>query len=326
MSGEVESKAILVTGGLGIVGAGLVRTLRQAGHRVVACDLYHQPDQVGFSVGTDVSQPGYVRADVGEFRQIERVFDDVGPFDYVYHCAAEFGRWNGEDYYESLWRTNAIGTKNIIRLQEQLRFRLIHFSSSEVYGDWPDLMVETVMDEYEVKQLNDYAMTKWVNEMQIRNSAAQYGTESVVVRLFNTYGPGEYYSPYRSVNCRFLYCALHGLPWTVFRGHLRTSTYLADTVRTLSNIVLNFRAGETYNIGGDRLHTIEELSETVLRVTGASPSLVRYRDSEALTTKVKRVDTGKSVRDLDHKNSVSLEEGIRRTADWMRDVYRCPKR
>ena len=165
-------------------------------------------------------------------------------------------------------------------------------------------------------------MTKWVNEMQIRNAIAQYGTESVVVRLFNTYGPGEYYSPYRSVNCRFLYCALNGLPWTVFRGHSRTSTYLADTVRTLANIVDNFKPGETYNIGGVDMHSIEELSEIVLKVTGASPELVEHRDSEILTTLVKLVDISKSVRDLDHRNSYGLEEGMRLTADWMRRVYR----
>ena len=74
------------------------------------------------------------------------------------------------------------------------------------------------------------------------------------------------------MNCRFLYCALHGLPWTVFRGHSRTSTYLADTVRTVANISENFRAGETYNIGGTDLHTIEELSEVVLKVTGVTRS------------------------------------------------------
>ena len=312
---------ILVTGGLGIVGSGLVRELRSRGHHTVSCDLHHQPDEVGFSLRTDVETPGYARVDVGEFRQIERVFDRLGPFDYVFHCAAEFGRWNGEDFYETLWRTNAVGTKNIIRLQERLKFRLIHFSSSEVYGDWPELMVESVMDEHEIKQMNDYAMTKWVNEMQVRNSAIQYGTESVVVRLFNTYGPGEYYSPYRSVNCRFLYCALNGLPFTVFRGHYRTSTFLADTVRTAANITENFRAGETYNIGGVNHHSIEELAEVVLKVTGADPKLVEYHDSEILTTKIKRVDISKAVRDLGHKNSFGLEEGMRITADWMRDVY-----
>ena len=312
---------ILVTGGMGTVGAGLIAELRGRGHHVVSCDLHHQPDEVGFSLRTDVEVPLYARCDVGEFRQIERVIERCGPFDYVYHCAAEFGRWNGEDFYESLWRTNAVGTKNMIRLQIADGFRLIHFSSSEVYGDWPDLMVETVMEEYEIKQLNDYAMTKWVNEMQIRNATAQYGTESVVVRLFNTYGPGEYYSPYRSVNCRFLYCALNGLPWSVFRGHSRTSTYLVDTVRTLANIANNFKPGETYNIGGVDVHSIEELSDIVLKVSGASPSLVEHRDSEILTTLVKRVDISKSVRDLDHKNSCGLEDGMQLTADWMRRAY-----
>jgi len=310
---------ILVTGGLGTVGAGLVMELRSRGHKVVSCDLAHQPDEIGFCVGTDVHEPSYGRCDVAEFRQVERLLERMGPFDYVYHCAAEFGRWNGEDFYETLWRTNVIGTKNIVRLQERLTFRLIHFSSSEVYGDWPELMTESVMDEHEIKQLNDYAMTKWVNEMQIRNSVMQHSTESVVVRLFNTYGPGEYYSPYRSVNCRFLYCALNGFPWTVFRDHWRTSTYLEDTTRTLANIVDNFKSGETYNIGGDSPHSIEELSDVVLRVTGASPSLVRYAGGpEPMTTKIKKVDISKSVRDLGHRNSYSLEHGMGLTADWMR--------
>lgn len=312
---------ILVTGGCGTVGSGLVRQLRERGHHVVSCDLMHQPDEMGFAVRADIAAPSYARCDVGEFRQIQRVLEVMGPFDYVYHCAAEFGRWNGEDFYELLWRTNAVGTKNMIRLQERLRFRLIHFSSSEVYGDWPDLMVESVMDDNEVKQMNDYAMSKWVNEMQIRNSAKQHGTETVVVRLFNTYGPGEYYSPYRSVNCRFLYAALTSTPWTVFRGHSRTSTYLADTVRTLANIIENFKPGETYNIGGNDLHTIEELSDIIIKVTGASPSLVQYRESEVLTTRCKQVDISKSVRDLKHQNSYDLEEGMCLTAEWMRSVY-----
>lgn len=312
---------ILVTGGLGTVGSGLIKELQTRGHHVISCDIAHQPDEVGFSIATDVRTPGYARCDVGEFRQLERVFARLGPFDHVYHCAAEFGRWNGEDFYETLWKTNAIGTKNIVRLQERLGFRLIHFSSSEVYGDWPAVMSENVMDNYEVKQMNDYAITKWVNEMQIRNSATQFGAESVVVRLFNTYGPGEYYSPYRSVNCRFLYCALHGLPWMVYRGHSRTSTFLADTVRTLCNIVDNFKPGETYNIGGNTEHTIEALSDAVLHVTGADPHLVQYKDAEILTTKAKRVDMSKALKDLGHKDTYSLKEGLRITADWMREVY-----
>lgn len=321
MSTAPPGVRILVTGSSGTVGAGLCHELRSRGHSVIGCDLHHSASQVGFSLAGD-PRPEYARCDVGEYRQLERVFVELGPFDYVYHCAAEFGRWNGEDYYEALWRTNVIGTKHLIRLQETRRFRLIHFSSSEVYGDWPERMAESVMDDVEIKQLNDYAMTKWVNEMQLRNSATAQATESVVVRLFNTYGPGEHYSPYRSVNCRFLFCALSGLPWTVFRGHSRTSTFLADTVRTLANIAEHFKAGETYNISGTELHSIEELSDIVLATTGADPSLVTYADSEILTTKTKLVDNSKAVRDLKHESTTSLADGMRVTADWMRRTYR----
>ena len=312
---------ILITGGMGTLGRGLSEELRSRGHEVFSIDIGHGPEEAGFSLRTDVPAPRYARCDVGEYRQLERIFQKTGPFAYVFHTAAEFGRWNGEDFYEQLWRTNVVGTKNMIRLQESLGFRLIHFSSSEVYGDWPNLMVESVMDEHEIKQMNDYAMTKWVNEMQVRNSAIQHRTESVVVRIFNTYGPGEYYSPYRSVNCRFMYCALKKIPWVVFRGYGRTSTYLQDSVRTLANIADRFKPGEVYNIGGDQYHTIEELSELTLKVTGADRSLVEYRDAEILTTRVKRVDVSRAIRDLDHRTTVSLEEGMRRTVAWMREVY-----
>jgi dTDP-glucose 4,6-dehydratase len=315
------SKKVLITGGHGTIGRGLIGELRAKGHEVYSIDLDHGEEEVGFSLRTDVLDPRYARCDIGEFRQLQRVFKKWGPFDYVYNCAAEFGRWNGEDFYEQLWRSNAVGTKNVIRLQEEHGFRLIHFSSSEVYGDWPEIMAESVMDRYEIRQMNDYAMTKWVNEMQIHNSRQQYGTESVIVRIFNTYGPGEYYSPYRSVNCRFVYCALKGIPWLVYRGYSRTSTYLADSVRTLGNIMERFVPGETYNIGGQQLHTIEELSDLVIAATGADPKLVEYRDAEVLTTKDKKVDTSKAKQHLGHVDSVSLKDGVALTVDWMKTTY-----
>lgn len=312
---------ILVTGGAGTVGPPLIAELGRRGHSVLSCDLRHGEKESGFSVRTDHPDSDYVRCDVGDYRQLRRIFDAFGPFDYVYHAAAEFGRWNGEDFYEQLWWTNAVGTKNVVRLQEELGFRLIHFSSSEVYGDWSDIMAESVMDRHEIKQMNDYALSKWVNEVQVRNSAIQFGTESVVIRLFNVYGPGEFYSPYRSVNCRFLYCALHGLPFVVFRGHERTSTYVTDAVATIANIVDNFKAGETYNIGSNQLHTIDDLARIVLDLTGAPADLVKYRDTEILTTASKRVDVSKSVRDLDHQDTVTLEEGLHATAKWMCQAY-----
>jgi len=297
---------ILITGSRGVIGSALDKELTTRGHEVYGIDLAHHP------------KDKYRRCDVSEFRQLEKVFADLGPFDIVYHTAAEFGRWNGEDYYEQLWMTNAIGTKNVIRLQEKHKFKLVHFSSSEVYGDFQGLMVEEVMDAVAIKQMNDYAMTKWVNEMQIRNSATQFKTESVIVRLFNTYGPGEWYHPYRSVNARFCYAALNGLPITVYKGHLRTSTFLGDTIRTLANITNNFIPGEVYNIGGAVLHSIEELADIIWDITGADRSLIPYSEGEPMTTKAKLVDSSDAVKDLDHKPPTLLREGVQATIDWMK--------
>jgi dTDP-glucose 4,6-dehydratase len=290
------------------------------GHDVIGVDLAHADGEIGWQHEMSASPLTYVRCDVANFRELSRIFD-AEPFDYVYHTAAEFGRWNGEDYYERVWQSNAIGTKNIIRLQEKIGFSLIHFSSSEVYGDFDDVMAEEVMEQQEIKQLNDYALSKWVNEQQIRNSTTQYGTKSVIVRLFNTYGPGEWYHPYRSVNAKFCYHALIERPITVYRGHHRTSTYLEDTCRTLCNVVDNFKPGEVYNIGGLEYHDIETIADLAWDYTKADRSLILYADSEIMTTRTKRVDISKAVRDLDHHLTVPLDEGVRRTIDWMRSYY-----
>ncbi len=303
---------ILVTGGLGAVGAPLTDNLRERGHEVWVLDRPHHHGLNGRS---------YFRADVGEFRQLENVFGRV-PFDFVYHAAAEFGRINGEDFYETLWRTNAVGTKNLIRLQEEGRFRMVVFSSSEIYGDWDGLMLEETPDQHRIRQMNDYAISKWVNELQVSNSAATHGTESVIVRLFNTYGPGEPYSEYRSVICKFIYCALHDLPYTVYLKHHRTSSYIDDTSRTLASICEKFVPGAVYNIAGNTYHDIKSISDMILRQCGKTDELVRYVDVEEHNTRDKKTSAERARIDLGHRETVSLEEGIARTIAWQKDFYR----
>ncbi len=313
---------LLVTGSKGVIGLKLVEELEKRGHSVFGVDLLHHPGEIGFI--QEMSNEGwkYARCDIGEYRQIERILLEAGPFDFVYNCAAEFGRWNGEDYYEQMWKSNLIGLKNLIRLQEKYKFRMIHFSSSEVYGDFDGVMKEDVMNKHVIYQMNDYAISKWANELQIRNSMLMYDTETVIVRLFNTYGPGEYYHPYRSVNCKFCYHALKKLPITVYKGHFRSSTYVDDAVRTIANIVENFIPGRVYNIGSDQYHDIETLAKIIWHYTSAPMDLITYKDTEKLTTIFKKTDISLAIKELNHKNSVVLEEGVKRTIDWMKEYYR----
>lgn len=312
---------VLITGVKGVVGSKLSEVLKKKGHDVFGVDLFHSEERYGHGLGK-VENDNYFRCDISEYRQIRDVVEHVSP-DIIFNCAAEFGRWNGEHFYEQVWKSNAIGLKNIIRLQEERRFKLVHCSSSEVYGDYQDVMYEDVLNEVPINQMNDYAISKKVNEMQIQNSRIQFGTETVTIRIFNTYGPGEWYHPFRSVNCLFTYNLLHGRPVTVYKGHTRTSTYIYDCVNTIANIIDNFKDGETYNISSKNRHSIEDLIQLILKETGADPSLVTYDENhEILTTKHKIVDSVRARTDLNHQDTISLEDGVRETVNWMREYYK----
>lgn len=300
---------VLVTGGSGFIGSNLVSELTQRGHEVWSCDLMHS------------GRPNYTRCDVSEYRQVERIFEEKS-FDFVYHAAAEYGRWNGEDYYENLWLTNAVGTKNMLRIQEKKRFRMVFFGSAEVYGDYDGVMSEDVMEKIPIKQMNDYAIAKWVNELQIMNSAAMFGTETVRVRLFNVYGPGEHYTPYRGWIPKFIYKALHDEPYTVYLGHKRTLEYVKDICRTFANVIDNFKPGKVYNFGGDEQYEVKYVSDLILKFLGKSDSQVTYEEAEPFTTKIKTPDSSKAKKEIGFKLTVPVEEGMRTTVDWFKKLYK----
>ena len=310
----METQRILVTGGAGFIGTNLIAELYHRGHDVHSVDLSH------------TSREAYTRIDVRSYRQLENLFQNHD-FDYVYHLAAEYGRWNGEDYYENLWATNCIGTKHVLRLQERKGFRLIFFSSAEVYGDYAGVMSEDVMEKNAVAdtyQMNDYAISKWAGELMCMNSAAMFGTETVRVRPVNCYGPHEHYTPYRGFIPKFIYHTLFNMPYVVYKGHKRVIDYVEDSCRTWANICDNFIPGEVYNVGGrpEWERDIKQYSDIVLSAFGRDDSIVTYKEAEPFTTKTKHMDSSKAARDLRHDPKIPPEEGIARTVEWMKKLYR----
>jgi dTDP-glucose 4,6-dehydratase len=299
---------ILVTGSLGTLGKPLVRELRARGHEVWQCDLQHSGEE------------NYIRADIAQYRQLERVFEQE--FDYVYHLAAEFGRINGEEYFETLWQTNVIGTRNVLELQRLKGFRLIFASSSEIYGDHhAETLHEDLPLEGALFQQNDYAVTKWVNEVQVMNFEKRYETETVRCRFFNAYGPGEYYHHYRSVVCLFCYRALFDLPYEVYEGYHRVFMYIDDFIPTLASVCDNFSAGEVYNIGGRDYRSVRELSDLILAYLGRDDRRVTYLAQDVHNVQNKRPDISKAVAAFGHNPATTLEQGVPQTLDWMRAAY-----
>ncbi len=299
---------ILITGVMGTLGRPLKRELEKRGHDVWGVDLQHQAEQK------------YFRADTASYRQMERALEQ--DYDFVYHLAAEFGRINGEEYYDTLWTTNVIGTRNVLELQKKKKFKLIFASSSEIYGDkHSEILSEDIPLNHSIIQHNDYAVTKWVNEIQIMNFEKRFGNPVVRLRFFNAYGPGEFYHNYRSVVCLFGYRALHRIPYDVYLGYHRVFMYIDDFIPTLANVANNFHAGEVYNIGGHEFRSVKELSDLILKSIGADDSLVNYLPEDKHNVLNKKPDCSKAASAFGHDPKVTLEQGIPKTIDWMRRVY-----
>lgn len=297
---------IAVTGHLGTIGRPLVSALRRRGHEVIGIDLRHDVDGV--------------RADVADYRQLERAVPrDV---ELVYHLAAEFGRHNGEDYYEQVWRTNATGTKNVLTLQKERGFKLIFASSSEVYGERPDPILHEDLALSPLLLTNDYAISKLVNEAQIANAQKQWDSQTMTLRFFNAFGPGEFYHSYRSVVCLFTYRALKGLPYTVYDGYYRVFQYVDDLVNTLVRAATQFIPGAVINVAGSEYRSVHELHDMICHLVDVDLSQVTFLPEEKHNVVSKKPSIKRAVAFLGHDPAVTLRDGLRTTVDWMRETYR----
>lgn len=296
---------ILITGALGVLGRPLMDELRSRGHQVTGCDVRHSDD------------PDVFRADVADYRQLNRAFWEAAP-DVVYHLAGEFGRHNGEAHYEDVWRTNTTGTRNVLELCKVHDARLIFASSSEIYGECEEeLLSEDLPERRVLWQPNEYALSKWANEVQIVNFQRRHGVHAVRCRFFNVYGR-EPYHPYRSVVSLFCHRLLRGEPIDVYEGYRRSFLYIDDFTPTLANVCEREHNG-VYNIGGRDHRSIEELAEIVVKATGADPALVRRKGEDRFNVRSKQADIARAEKYLGHDPTTKLEEGVPLTVEWMRE-------
>jgi dTDP-glucose 4,6-dehydratase len=297
---------IAVTGHLGTIGKPLVKALRHQGHEVIGIDYRHNADGL--------------RADIGDYRQISDALK-MADAKVVYHLAAEFGRYNGEDYTEQLWRTNCTGTKNMLRVQRDLGFKMIFASSSEVYGERKDQLLHEYLDLSPFFLSNDYAISKLVNEGQIQNARKQWGNQVMTLRFFNAYGPGEFYHAYRSVVCLFAYRALKGIPYNVYEGYYRVFQYVDDLIATLVSATPNFKDGMTANVAGTEYCSVRQLHEEICKWEPQAERLATFLPEEAHNVVSKRPAIEIAQRVLGHNPRVTLAEGVPQTLDWLRHVY-----
>jgi dTDP-glucose 4,6-dehydratase len=303
--------AILITGGLGVIGSRLAEVLMQKGYDVKVTD--HRI----------LSREGYMRADVCEYHELDRVFREW-PIEHVFHLAGEVGRENGELFPRRCVDINVSGTLNLIQLCRDYGARLYFASSSEVYGERGSdaLLTEDLVDEAPVLPHNCYGISKLQAEQYLRHFVDYYDLQALSFRFFMCYGPPEYPNPFRSAMTNFIHAALRGQRITAHRGTARSWCYIDDIVEGCRLAMEGFdpsRGYEAYNVGQDGLVDMVECARLVCRLADAPEDLVEIAEPGPFTTRVKRASFAKVRDHFAFEAEVSLEEGIRRTIEWQRE-------
>jgi len=299
----------VVSGGAGFLGSHLCDFLLEKGHRVICVDnldtgslqniehLRNGDDDDFLFVNHDVTEPFFIE---------ERV-------DYVFHLASPASPIDYLRLPLHTLKVGSYGTHHMLGLAKFKRSRFLIASTSEVYGD-PQVHPQPETYWGHVNPIGPrgvYDEAKRYAEALTMAYHRQQGVNTVIARIFNTYGPRMRPHDGRAIPT-FIRQALENKPLTVFGdgSQTRSFCYVDDQIRGL---YLLATSGEhlPVNIGNPHEMTLLELAEAVVRVTGSKSEIV----FEALPVddpQVRQPDITRAQQVLGWEPEVELDEGLKR--------------
>ena len=315
-----NGKRAVVTGACGFIGSHLVEALVRAGARTLALVLYDARGSRGWVDDLPDEIREQVEIVAGDVRDADMMRRMIQAGDTVFHLAALIGIPYSYDAPRSYLETNIGGTLNVLEAaRETGAQRVLVTSTSEVYGT---ALRVPIAEDHPLQAQSPYAATKIGAEKLAESYWRSFETPVTVVRPFNTFGPRQ---SARAVIPTLLMQLLAGRE-TLNLGDPDTTrdfNYVEDTAAALIRLAMcDEAAGTVVNIGTGTEISIKDMALLAQRVVGreahlrTDPERVRPEKSEVrrlcADATLLRALTGWSP-------PARMEEGLRRTADWMKE-------
>lgn len=308
---------VLVTGAGGFIGSHLTERLAEEGYEVRAFAHYNALGRAGWLDSSSVrNRVKIVAGDVCDQSFVREAMESV---DVVFHLAALIGIPYSYHAPESYVRTNVLGTLNVLQAARDCKVkRVIHTSSSEVYGT---ARAVPISETHPLQGQSPYSATKIGADKLAEAFHLSFGLPVVTVRPFNTFGPRQ---SLRAVIPTIITQSLAGKP--VRLGNLHPTRDLNYVSNTVDGFLLAAQcenaAGKTINLGSGREISIETLVSLIGKQLGrpiqieSEPCRVRPEKSE-----VERLlaDNRLATELLGWTPRISLEDGLARTIDWIKN-------
>jgi len=303
----------LVTGGAGFIGSHIARALIDAGARVrvidnLATGYVENLDEIGGEIE-------FLNGSIADATEIKRALQDV---ELVFHEAAIPSVPRSVNEPRETHEASVNGTFELLLAARNAKVRrVIYAASSSAYGDQPESPKHESMRP---DPLSPYAAAKLVGEYYCQVFTRSYGLETVSLRYFNVFGPRQDpSSPYSGVISRFILALESGEAPMIYGDgeQTRDFTYVANAVHANLRAAEAPRAsGKVFNIANGKSISINELLETLKRLTGRTDVKAEYAEARIGDVKDSLADLEAAKSDLGYSPKVELEEGLRLTLDW----------
>jgi UDP-glucose 4-epimerase len=306
-------RTVLVTGGAGFIGSNLVRALIERGDDVRVLD--------NFSTGNRVNLEGLdVEIVEGELRSYERVHRAVRGAEIVYHLGALGSVPRSVQDPLTSSAVNIEGTLNVLLAarDEGIR-RVVYSSSTSVYGSTRQL---PTTEDTPPDPISPYGVAKLAAERYCVSFSRVYDSlETAVLRYFNVFGPRQSpSSQYAAVVPLFVTAIATGQPVQIHGDgeQSRDFTYVENVVdATLRASVAEGANGEIFNIANGTPASVNALADTIGAILG-KPVLKEHLPPRAGDIRDSWADLSKATRILGYRPAVELDEGLRRTVEFLR--------
>jgi len=313
---------VLVTGAAGFLGSHLCDRLIKEGHKVIGMDNYitGRPENLAHLDGND--QFKFIEHDVSKFIDIP----DSG-VDAVMHFASPASPNPNSPYgYVNLpiqtMKAGGLGTLNSLGVARVYQAKFLLASTSEIYGD-PQVHPQSESYWGHVNPIGErsvYDEAKRFAEALTMAYHRYHGTDTRIVRIFNTYGPRMRLDDGRAVP-NFLKQALSGEPLTIFGdgSQTRSFCYVDDLIDGIYRLLLSDEH-QPVNIGNPTEMTIMELADTINGLIKIPGGVVIHPDKRGEgDPQRRRPDISRAREVLDWKPTIDLEEGLARTLPYFQE-------
>ncbi len=295
---------IFITGGAGFVGSHLINYLSKQVHKLTSFD--------DFSNSSNNNLENYdvkiIRGDILNYSLLSKSLKNM---DIVIHLAAQISITDSIKDPENTIKINVDGTKNILNacLENNIK-NFIGISTAAVFGNQDEILSENSI----CLPISPYGESKLMMEEFIINFSKKHNFNSVILRFFNLYGPGQ--SPqYAGVITKFLKNLQENKPLEIFGdgNQSRDFIHIDDAVRCINSTIKNLegKSGRVYNIGSGTSTSILQLANLLLKLTEKEIQIqFKPEINGDIVHSQTSIDLAKN--ELDFKSKISLEDGLSR--------------